>query len=341
MTQTRRRIVVHIALEKSASTTLQASLAAASDALLAQGVAFPRFGGGKVKAQRAVAEALRGDGEARTQVLGILRNLAARGDVGTLVLSGETLSNFGPVALRALLDEAGWQDVPLTALAIVREPTGWLNSYYAFATSLFRETRSFAAYVKHALGKGTVAWDGVFAPWIAAEDADFVAVPLAARDDERPVVARVLEAMGLDAGAVPEAAARNEAVDPRTVEAARRLAAFQMPERRGHRLKVRQELFAAAAEAGFTGRFQGLDPRLAATIDEACRTSNDRFAAALWGRPWDAVYRMPARGELVANAWPAGATPSDEAAIARIVEEVSGAAGLKRKRFAGLTGWLR
>ncbi|GAB5374874.1 MAG: hypothetical protein AcusKO_13360 [Acuticoccus sp.] len=333
---------MHIALEKAASTTLQASLAAAADDLLAAGIAFPRIGERRGKVQRALNDALHGDAAARDLMRDTLAALAARRDVDTLVLSGETLSTFGPGTLRAFLDEAGWRDAPLTAVAIVREPAGWLNSYYAFAASLFRETRPFAAFVQRALRRGTVTWDSVFAPWIEADEAAFVAVPLAARDDPRSVVTRTLDAMGLADAPVAVAAARNEAVDPRTVEAARRLAAYRLPQPRGERQRLRRRLFETAEAAGFTGRFQGLDPRLAATIDAACRTGNDRFAQRVWGAPWAAVNAAPERAGLVPNEWRGGARNSaDEAAIAHVVAAVSGAAGLERRRFAGLSAMWR
>lgn len=332
-----RRVVVHIGLEKAASTTLQASLVAASAEMARRGIAYPRIGGGSAKVQRAVHEAVApgGDEAARAAAREALRAAASQ-DCHTLVLSGETLHSHGPDALRRFLAGAGWADAQVTALALVREPAGWLNSRYAFRTSMFRHSERFARFVRASLRRGAVDWERVFAAWLEAPDISFAAVPLAARGDPRPVVVRALAAAGL--GDVPLAGSvqRNEAVDPRTVEAARRLRRYRLPQRHGQRLKVRNVLFGQAVSEGWSGRFQGLDEALAAHIDAATRAGNDRFAQRVWGAPWEAVYDMPQRRGLVPNEWPRGAMQHEEAALARVVETVAQITGLARRPFSGI-----
>jgi len=318
-----RQVIVHIGLEKAASTSLQASLVAAREKLAAAGVAFPAMGGGGAKDQADLRRAIEGDRDAAAAARRVLAD-AAHGPADRLLLAGETLYRAGPAPLLALLGETGWEDARVRAVAVVRDPAGWLNSRYAFAAIHFRERGGFAAHAKRALRRGEAAWSRVFAPWLAADRVLLTAVPLRARAQGGSAVARALCAMGLCEVGVTEAPARNTGVDPRTVEAGRRLAVKGLARAgRPARRRANRALRAAAEREGFGGRFVGLDPALAERIAASCAAENDAFARKVWGAPWREVYDVPDPARFVPNEWArVGGPPADEEAIARVVAHV-------------------
>lgn len=330
-----RRVFVHIGLEKAASTTLQASLVAARGALAERGVAFPQMGGGGAKDQRDLREGLPDPRararptrpQARVSALSALKLAAKESD--TLLLSGETLYDLGPQPLMELLEDGGWGGAPTKAVMIVRDPASWLNSRYAFGAIQFRYTLRFAAHVRQALTRGHVDLWRWLSPWLSSP-IDVTAVPLRDRRDKRSGVLRALEA--LEVPYVVPGEGLNEAVDPRTVEAARRLSATGLAD--GGRAAVRPArklLLAAAREAGFTGRFQGMTPRLRRHVEATTRDSHERVAQAVWGAAWDDIYDTP-REWAPPNAWRWPGRAEDARAIDRIVEEVCAARGLSKPR---------
>ncbi|MEM9224499.1 MAG: hypothetical protein AAGB11_19160, partial [Pseudomonadota bacterium] len=281
----------------------------------------PQMGGGGAKDQRDLRFALFGDRAAFERVAEVLRsNLPSAEGV---VLSGETLYRADPGILRALLREAGWGDASIKTVAIVRDPAGWLNSRYAFETIQFLHGDGFEPYVKRALKSGAALWTRSFGPWIAASDMAFSAIPLRSSDGE-PVVRRTLRAMGLSCHGDSAAPRLNEAFDPRTVEAARRLAPYPIAKQpRKAARQVRRHLLSVAQAEGFGGRFQGLDANLSHRIEKASRDDLDAFAAAVWGNRWDDVHGAGARKVLESNEWLRHkGTREEAAAIDRIVASV-------------------
>ncbi len=261
----KRRVLLHIGLEKAASTSLQGALVDSRAALAAHGVAFPAIGGGGAKDQRDLRLGLEGNAEARARAVAALREVAA-GEADTLLLAGETFYRIGVAPIRAVLSDSGWGDIPIEAFAVIRDAPGWLNSRYAFGAIQFRHREGFAAYARKAVERGDVDWYGQFAPWMDAAGIAFHAVPLADRRDPRSVVVRALEAMGL--GFVPEGPRRNEAVDPRTAEAGRRLAAYRLAKGGDPAVRpARRVMLESAAREKFDGRFQGLDAAITEAIE--------------------------------------------------------------------------
>ncbi|MEM8664162.1 MAG: hypothetical protein AAGF49_08590 [Pseudomonadota bacterium] len=337
-----RRVVVHIGLEKAASTSLQAQLVAARDELAAGGTVFPQLGGGGAKDQRDLRFAFGIDPPARMRVVQTLSS--AGRDADTLVLSGETLYNVAPAHLTALLAEAGWGDAAVSAVAIVREPAGWLDSRYAFDALQFLHRRSFRAYLARALRGRRTSFMRAFTPWIDAADVHFTAVPLSPADGAS-VIVRTLQAMGLPERYANPSKSLNEAVDPRTVEAARRLSRYGIA---AHGFSVirptRKVMLAAAAREGFSGRFQGLDAALVARIEAATAADLDTFAKAVWGGPWHDHYAARPQTTLAPNEWLRHnnewlrhkGSDADRAAIARVVDEVR---RVRNLRGGLLTRW--
>lgn len=304
-----KRVVVHIGVAKAASTTLQAALSDSRGALDDAGAAYLAFGGGGVKDQRVFWDALAGDRSAKA-VRRALRPLTA----DTLILSGESLFRQSPSALRALLMGTPFAGAELAAVAIVREPVGWLNSRYAYGATGFRPQGSFARFARAEAGRERLM--DVFAGWRAG--ARFTALPLHDIRDPRSVIARAFDTMGLPVPA-PEADARKPAPDPRTVEVGRRVALRREPGARPG--PARRRLLEAAAALGWTGRFVGPTPPIARHIIERTAADRDAFARAVWGIPWDAVSPNPDPDSYVANEWHGGSV-ADERAIARVAGEI-------------------
>ncbi|WMS41148.1 hypothetical protein RDV64_13765 [Acuticoccus sp. MNP-M23] len=328
-----RRVILHIGLEKAASTSLQGALVDHRAALAANGVAFPAIGGGGAKDQRDLRLGLEGHAEPRERAVARLKSAAAS-DAHTLLLAGETFYRIGVAPVLEVLADGGWGGVPVAAFAVIRDAPGWLNSRYAFGAIQFRYRDGFASYARKAVRRGDVDWHRQFAPWMEAPGVAFHAVPLADRRDQRSVVVRTLEAMALSF--VPEGPRRNEAVDPRTAEAARRLAAFGLA--RGGDAAVRparRVLLESAAREKFDGRFQGLDAALTETIETGVRDSQNRFARAAWGADWAEIYAGAPAGPKTSNEWRRGSRPNGErAAIDRVVRDVVDARGLKKPWWA-------
>ena len=325
-----RQVVVHIGLEKAASTSFQASLVAARDRLGENQIVYPQIGGGGAKDQRDLRFALEGNSAAFARTSAALRGAADGGE--RLVLSGETLYYAEPESLLRLLAASGWGDVPVTAVAIVREPAGWLNSRYAFETVQFRHRVRFSRFLARRLRPDFALWPTLLTRWQEAEGITLVAVPLRAVGDPRGTIPRTIEAMGIDPSLVPEGSDLNESLDPRTVEAGRRLAFYRVGEVIGqpfHR-RVRGAMLAAAEAEGFNGRFQALDARLTEAIDTSVAPALERFASAVWNASWCDVYDRGAREYGPVNEWGRGPSAAqDEAAIRRVVTAVRRGADLR------------
>ena len=345
-----RRVYVHVGLEKAASTSLQSALDGARHLLRDAGIEVPVLGGRGVKNQRPLRHALAGDEAAWRATVEALQ-AASLGGAHTLILSGESLYRNPPQRLLALLEAAGWGKAKLTTFAIVRDPASWLNSDFAFASVHFRARGSFQRHVRRALRGGRMDWHAAFGPWI--DESSFVAIALRARDDDRSPVDRALELMGLAGHVLPSDGqtagqiaapvngqivgwARNQAVDPRTVEAAHRLSRYGLygsPRREA--MTANQALLQNARRVGWTERFQGLTPALAREIDARCAASLDRFAGIVWDAPFAEVYALPPSDGLQSNEWRARRDRPAEAEIATLVTQMQRELGLARRRWIG------
>ncbi|WP_108659750.1 hypothetical protein [Acuticoccus kandeliae] len=328
-----RRVLAHIGLPKSASTSLQAALAGGREALHAVGFAYPELGGRGTKDQRPLPGALAGNAADRAAVAA---GIAGHAESAGLILSGETLSSSDPRALVAVLAEGPFAGAPVEALAVVRDPASWLNSMYAFRAIQFLEADHFPRFLDRQLKAGRADFETVFAAWSRAPAADFRPLPLRARGDTRSVIVRVMEAWGL-AVTLPEDETRNPAPDPRTVEVARRLAGRGLARRdQAARRRARGLLMSEAKARGWARRFSGLDPQNAAEI--ARRTAgNDAFARRHWRAGWDEIYDMPDPATL-RPATADGLPAADQGAITEVVDSLAAALALERK---SVFGWLR
>ncbi|MCF3935745.1 hypothetical protein L1787_20320 [Acuticoccus sp. M5D2P5] len=333
-----RRVLVHIGLPKAASTSLQATLAASRPAFGENGIAYPVLGGGGTKDQRPLRGAIAGDPVDRAATVD---GIAQCADAHTLILSGETLSGGDPAGLASILEEGPFAGCGIEAFAIVRDPASWLNSMYAFRAIQFLETAAFPHFVAAALKEGHGDFGATFAKWAATRAAggtvaSFTPLPLRSKIDNRSVITRLAELWDFGPDLLTEEEPRNEAADPRTVEAARRLArrglkSRDLPTRR----KARALLQKAARAYGWAERFSGLNPALTARIASRTR-ANDLFARTHWGENWNTIYAMPDPARLAPQFAELGERTETE--IAEVVESLSEQLALKRQ---SVFGWLR
>jgi len=204
---------------------LQAALVDARDRLRAEGIVHPVLAGRGIKDQVDLRLACTGDRAARARVVATLTEVSA--GAHRLMLSGETLYHHNPRPLLSLLADAGWGNARVRAVAIVRDTPSWLNSRYAFDASLFRIRTRFRPYVLQSLLTGEATRLGALQRWLRAPGLTMTVVPFRDRRDPRSVVVRAVDALELPSALLPSARqeTHNVAPDPRTVEAARRLAA--------------------------------------------------------------------------------------------------------------------
>lgn len=320
-----RTVHLHVGLPKAASTSLQNALLLAREALAGRGIAYPSTDPGqRFKRQRALTDALRGDGAARKTVIAGLGDAAQAGH-HTLILSGEMIHLAEPAAAAAILQEGGWGDAALSTFAIVRDPATWINSQYAFSAVHFMQREEFHPFASRLALRDRCNWHRLLGLWIA--QTDFAALPLSAVGDSRSVVDRAFEHMGL--GAPPEANSENERVDPRTIEAALRIAERRFQDGRLGRMgPITNALKSQAKRRGWTQKFCGLDAALAREIADHTAPAREAFAQAVWGRPWQDVYADPAPDRFVSNEWRASAEaapdeiePDEIEDVVRLIEE--------------------
>lgn len=280
--------------------------------------------GGGYKTQNGLTALLRGKPDAPSVALVREGLESAARAAETLVLSGETLHMVQPGDLIRLLRSCGW-DGPARVVAVVRDAPSWLNSDYAHDAINLRRTLPFAASVTWRLMAGAAEWDRVLRPWFESP-VEFVVVPYAHRSDGRALTMRVFEAMGIAAFHPGPSRPLLSAVDPRTVEAGRRLA--QRGLRRtpiAIRRFAKSVLVAEAEKRGWDGRFAGLDRRLVRGIERLCAGSQDRLAYTAWAKAWHEVYRDAIAAHDTPNGWSSSAKDArSDADVEAVVDHVAG-----------------
>ncbi|MEM8855088.1 MAG: hypothetical protein AAGD34_15395 [Pseudomonadota bacterium] len=333
-----QHLIVHVGLPKAASSTFQAALVRSRPHHRAHGVAFPALGGGGVKDQHDLKIALTKGRKSAAYgaVFDAIDHAFTKEGARTVVLSGETVWQSPAAHVEAFFADALRRNLRVTTLAILRDPATWLNSRYAFRASLFLEAGTFAPFAKAELARGTVSWGKHFAPFLSHPQCPFLAIPLAAQGDDRPVLNRTLEAAGLPQAFADGAESnRNEALDPRAVEVARRLQALGLDGREAVlRRRARSLLMNAAHDRGWRDKFCGLTPSLAKTIAARTQEGRDALAHRIWGAPWAHVYADPLPERFVSNE----AADADDDGVAEVTAQLAEALALAGKR--GFT-WSR
>lgn len=325
-----RLCILHAGQPKTGSTALQACLSAHRAALLARGLLYPEAGRAAGLRQNS-----------HLQHGGLFLALAGRRTPGlppglpgaldaelratphaVLLLSAEVLARqlfLRPEpAVRAFLGERGYRIATVTWL---RDQPDFLDAMYAQHAKQAHEPRGFDAFVA-ARAEGLEDGDmrrfaaprhrdwgrHLFRPFSASVRAEGIGADFAR------ALGGILAAEGLadllDAatvrllGAAPR---MNEAEGPTLVAAGRLVARRLAPRFRPRQLRfVTARAFAtllaaARPEERAEPRFTALTPARAARIRQACRETNARFAARVWGRSWEEVFPPPPEAALVPN----------------------------------------
>jgi hypothetical protein len=182
----------------------------------------------------------------------------------------------------------------MRTLLTVKPQADYLNSTYTWRIQFLRESRTFAAFLRAHMGHRECDWERTVAPWRAVSTGGVAVVPVRDPGSDRPLVERVLSAVGLGdraGAAITEddlGVVENSSPGPLAVEVCRRLraegAAFRpdVPAR-----EISRFVEQAARAAGLDrAPFAGLDEDLRARVAARWSAANERFAASVWQAPW-------------------------------------------------------
>lgn len=301
-----RRAIIHIGMPRTGSTSLQEVLASLRPKLEAAGLLYPELAppGSPPQANvnhQPLGEALDGR-RPRTERAAALRRLdraLAATAADTVILSYEDFSVQRaafrvPETLRAAFARRGFA---LEVLMMVKPPFAFLNSAYAHRAQLVREGGSFRDYLRLHWRSARLDYRALVAPWAEAADGRVTAVPLADRRSDAPLVARAVEALGLQDRLGPllgqdvRGYATNCSSGPVAVEASRRLRRLGLHRHTaGHPREIGHVIDRAAWARGLDPvPFCGDAPDYRARVEERTFESRERFARLAWGQPWDAV----------------------------------------------------
>lgn len=318
-----RRLIVHIGLPKSASTTIQRALHRSRKRLGEAGILYPKLTDDAYLHHLSLSLALDRRGAwvpLREQMRRLSQQVDDRKDPVVLMsYEGWTYRSGARKAARLFTRFAEEHGLSLEAVMVLRPQPNFLNSLYAHRVSRFKEDRLCSGFVDWAFTQPEFGTARGFGPW---EDtgAKLTAIPLIERPGEN-IVRRFLEDTGIAPrldeeliGRMATAGSANEANDPYVVEVSRRAVGIAGRDSipyvfQGGGGKAIAE--ACAAEGWKGPRFQGLDEQLVARIEDRYRAENDAFAQRHWGRTWDAVFQGAGRPTRPANALVPAEIPAD------------------------------
>jgi hypothetical protein len=324
-----RTLHLHAGPHKTASTYLQARLQANRRALERLGLRYPTPW--REHSHRHLARALRAG---RWQALDQLLRRQGRWS-GDLLLSAEHFVPLleRPEAIAQLRQAAAAHGYRLHVISVVRPQEELLNSFYAHALGRLYGSPGFRPYVRAQLagrrvrGSGRRHWihmaplaldfERRFAPLLAADGVRASFLPF--RPRQGGLFEQLLATMELPAGpwrpAPPDQA--NEQLGRRGLGVALLLnqRLDGLPVRRNrliaeHRLnRLVERLRARARECGWVQeRFSGWEAGLLERVRQRYAAANGRFAARVWGQPWDACFAAP--GPAAAAASPGVPSPA-------------------------------
>ncbi|MDP4003764.1 hypothetical protein [Methylobacterium sp. NEAU K] len=352
-----RRAIVHIGMPRTGSTSFQEVLARLRPQLPSVGICYPKLAppgspessdvnhhrlGQALDRRRPAAE--RRDGLAR------LDAVLAGTQADTVILSYEDFAVQRPRwQVPAILRETFARHGFALEVALVVKPQGeQLASAYALRAQVLGEARTFRDFVRHEGFSGRYDYAARLEPWRQAADGRVVALPLGDRRSDAPLLARLIDGLGLGARLAPLLLPTdpdyrtNRSAGPIAVEAARRLRGLGVHRQViGHPRLLGHFLDHWAWDRGLDAeRFRGDAPEALARVAAHHAASNARLAAACWGRPWDAVVaRAPAAPPNEIAGRPIA--PETEAQVGALVEAAKAHAAFRappawRRRAEGL-----
>jgi hypothetical protein len=301
-----RRAIVHIGMPRTGSTSFQEVLARLRPRLDPVGICYPKLAppgspeavdvnhhrlGQALDRRRPVAE--------RRDALARLDAILATTGADTVLLSYEDFAVQRPCwrAPATLAEIFARRGFALETVLVVKPQAEQLASAYALRTQVVFEGRTFRGFLRTEGKSGRYDYPARLEPWRRAAAGRAVAVPFRDRRSGAPLIARLIDGLGLSDRLAPlltpadREYRTNRSSGPIAVEAARRLyrlgvhrQASGHPRQLGHFL----DSWAWARDLD-AERFRGDAPEGLARVAAHFASANARFAAACWGRSWEAV----------------------------------------------------
>lgn len=332
-----RRAIIHIGMPRTGSTSFQALLTTLRPGLAQAGILYPELAppdareGADVNHQ-PLGEALDGRRPRSERAPALARLSAAlratKADVAILSYEDFAVQKPSlrvPELLRDVCAAAGFA---METAMVVKPPFEQLRSAYAHRAQLVLERRSFREFGRDHWRSGRFDYAALSAPWRAASQGRFTAVPVRDARSPAPLLERILRALGLMERAGPMLDASdlrfvtNRSPGPLAVEASRRLRAMRVHRQHdGHPREIGHVLDDAAWSRGLDPEpLRGDAPEIRARMEMHFGATNEAFARAAWGASWESVVQDAPRrppNELAGRPL----DPEQEEAIALLVRE--------------------
>jgi len=199
-----------------------------------------------------------------------------------------------PEILSALFARHGFA---MESLVVVKPQSEYLNSIYTHRIQFMRDSRDFAHFARAYERSGRFAYDRLIRPWIASCEGRVRAVPVRDQRSTAPLVLRLLSELKFEASVAPLLQPgdlqriENRSPGPVAVEVSRRLRTELMQLRlRVNQREMTQFVEQTVIERGLDSvSFRGVNEDIRARMDARYLAANDRFARAIWARPWAEV----------------------------------------------------
>ena len=334
-----RRAIVHIGMPRTGSTSFQEVLARLRPRLGSVGLCYPKLAppGSPPAADvnhHLLGRALDGRdaGRLRREGLDRLSRTLSETRADTVILSYEdfAVQRPGLCVPSVLADMFARHGFAMDVALVVKPQAEQLASAYALRTQLVAEARTFDEFVRREGLSGRYDYAARLEPWRRAAEGRVIAVPVRDRRSEAPLLARLVESLGLYARLGPLLSSddltyrTNRSAGPIAVEASRRLHGLGLHRRTaGHPRRLGHLLDDLARARGLDAEsFRGDAPDALAAVEAGHRFANERLAHICWDRGWDAIVaRAPVRppNELAGRPIP----PEIEAEVDRLVTETT------------------
>lgn len=300
----RRTLVLHVGINKTASTYIQHRLKKNRRFLRRRGLLYPRRRREHLQLVKALSQ---GRMEPWTRLLSSARRQGLTPLVSAEILSELLHQDREPGAEATLLADlvaflaSRGMDVHL--VAFVRDQPAYLNSRYTQLIKRFYFALPFRRFLRRAMAgtcKGECDYERLF-----TEALDHPAVTttfLPFRSGEADPCERLLAAIGVadPQGLPPLQQLANSQPGWKAVwlaqHLARRLRRHHPEAWRdgGCKARLRQALERLAVERDWPAEpYQGLDQRLLARLEHHYAASNERFARRVWGCSWRELFPSP------------------------------------------------
>ena len=311
--QRQRRLILHAGTHKTASTDIQSRLLRSRDLLAQQNLQY-RFPTEDVSHFKSLSHAItHGNWNLWHDYL----KRMGPSDADVLV----SAEQFAPrltqrKTIRTLQSIAEQHNYRLTVVIFIRSQLDYINSRYAYTLKRFYHTTTFPEYIDAVL-KGDLPSSGsfkgpnakrsdVFDFWNyfsallkeRASGLDVRFIPFRQTDPD-PFV-QLIQALELNpdlAWAASRKEAMNQSAGPRGTWLARELGLRLARHGISHRTIENSSAIIPTEEAfrrWRDGSYWGFDRALARRVSRHYKANNNRFAQAVWGRPWREVYGQDA-----------------------------------------------